>query len=64
MHRFWIGIELQNEREKNDISRLKGLYQLLQVENLEKVAKMKQVGSIILSYKVDRNEVDQQTLTT
>ena len=37
--------ELQNEREKNDISRLKGFYQILQVENLGKVAKTKQVGS-------------------
>ena len=29
--------KLQNERQKNDISRLKGLYRILQVENLEKV---------------------------
>ena len=37
--------ELQNEREKSDIFGLKGLYQILQVENLEKLAKTKQVGS-------------------
>ena len=37
--------ELQNEREKHDISRLKGLYQILRVKNREKLAKIKQVGS-------------------
>ena len=31
--------ELQNEREKSDISRLKGLYRNLQVGNLGKLAK-------------------------
>ena len=41
----FIDRELQNEREKNDISRLKGLYRILQVGNLEKVAKTRQVGS-------------------
>ena len=36
--------ELQNEHEKNDISRLTGLYRILHVGDLEKVAKTKQVG--------------------
>ena len=31
--------ELQNEREKSDISRLKGLYRNLQVGNLGKLVK-------------------------
>ena len=37
--------ELPNEREKNDSSRLTGLYRILQVENLEKPAKTKQISS-------------------
>ena len=37
--------ELRNEREKNDISWLKNIYGLVQVGNLEKLAKSKQVGS-------------------
>ena len=41
----FIDRELQYEHEKNDISRLKGIYCILQVENLEKVAKTRQVGS-------------------
>ena len=37
--------ELQNEREKHDISRLKGFYQILRVKNREKLAKIKHAGS-------------------
>ena len=37
--------ELQNECEKNNISRLKSLYRILRVKNQEKLAKSKQVGS-------------------
>ena len=42
----FVDRELQNEREKNDISRLKALYRNLQVKNLENPAKTKQVGSL------------------
>ena len=36
--------KLRNEREKNTISQLTGLYRILQVKNLANVAKTKQVG--------------------
>ena len=41
--------ELQNKREKNDISRLKSLY--LQIKNLEKIAK--EAVKFTLSYKLE-----------
>ena len=46
-------LKLQNECEMNDISRLKGLYRILHGEDLENLAKMKQVARFILSYKVE-----------
>ena len=44
-HAPFMDWELQNKREKNDTLAVKALYQILHVENLEKLVKMRQVGS-------------------
>ena len=51
--------ELQNEREKKAISRLKGLYRNLHDTNLEKIAKTTQVHSFLsLCYDGNRHKIN------
>ena len=60
--RLFVDWELQNGCEKNDISRLKTLYRILQVGNLENLAKIKLLGSFCRT--LTWNEVSKLLINT